>query len=77
MNGPDTAPPIVMSGFGQGDPRCCRCIVGLNTELEVPTITLPATDTQYKFSPWSELNIDPEQLQIIVVMFACVPGIPV
>ena len=36
---------------------------------------MPATDTQYKFSPYSELNM--EQLQIIMVMLACVPGIPV
>jgi len=32
------------------------------------TITLPATDTQYKFSPWSELNMEPEQLQIIMML---------
>jgi hypothetical protein len=34
---------------------------------------MPATDTQYKFCPYSELNM--EQLQIIMVMLACVPGI--
>jgi hypothetical protein len=34
---------------------------------------MPATDTQYKFSPYSELNM--EQLRIIMVMLACVPGI--
>jgi hypothetical protein len=40
-----------------------------------PVITIPATGTQYKFSLCSELNM--EQLQIIMVMLACVPGIPV
>ena len=41
-------------------------------------MTIPTTDTtQYKFSPWSELNMDPEQLQVIMVMLTCVSGIPV
>ncbi len=47
-------------------------IVGLNTELEV---AIAHHTTQYKISPCSELNM--EQLQIIMVMLACVPGIPV
>jgi len=49
-------------------------IVGLNTEL---WLLLPYYHhtTQYKISPCSELNM--EQLQIIMVMLACVPGIPV
>ena len=35
------------------------------------TITIPTTDTQYKFSPSSEHNMEPEQLQIILVMLVC------
>src|SRR5467141_4614823 len=44
-------------------------IVGLNTELEV---AIAHHTTQYKISPCSELNM--EQLQIIIVMLACVPA---
>ena len=40
MNRSDTAPRIAMSGSGQGDLQCCRCIVSLNTELEVAIATL-------------------------------------
>jgi hypothetical protein len=41
MNGPDTAPPVVMSASGQGDTvtqplgTVVESIVSLNTELEV------------------------------------------
>jgi len=45
--------------------------VSLDTELEVPIatlITLPATDTQYKSSPWSEPNMEPEQLQNFMML---------
>ena len=41
------------------------------------TITIPTTDTQYKFSPSSELNMEPEQLQIMMVILDCVPSTPV
>jgi hypothetical protein len=36
MNGPDTAPPVVMSASGQGDTQPLGTVVdNLNTELEV------------------------------------------
>ena len=49
-------------------------IVGLNTELEVAIATLLSPYHSIQ-NQCSELNM--EQLQIIMVMLACVPGIPV
>jgi len=42
----------------------------LNTELEVLLLTIPLNTNQ------SMLRTQHEQLQIIIVMLACVPGIP-
>ena len=44
-------------------------------DIVLPTVMDLPMRTQSKFSPCSELNI--EQLQIIMIMLACVPGIPV
>ena len=62
--------PILVTRFKLALPlgTVVESIVGPNTELEVAIATIPATDTQYKFSPCSELNM--VQPQIIIVCLA-------
>ena len=77
MNGPDTAPLVVMNGSGQGDMQplgtIIKTIISLNTELEVaihyprprrPTSTAVTERQRPSLPEPSDLDLDKECHQL-------------